>query len=365
MHDPVAKKLRVFQGRDHGEHPPLLRPFQVCLEAHQVVDAALGVVLAQLHHRVRRLARFGIPEALGLQGPVAQGVLPPPGHDLHWHTALEDPGVLKAVDFRLLGRAQLLPEGQILLLGEGAVYIIRIPFVVTGGEPSLVHVDALKAYQGRGCVVKAEGGAVREPGPDGRDQAVGGQRPGGHDNGAVGKGGHLPLHHSDEGVASYCFGDGGGEAMAVYRQSASRLHPVGVGAGENDALKPPQLLLEKAHGVFQLVGAQRVGAHQLGKIRALVGRGGLFRLHLPQCHRDASLCQLPGRFAPGKARADDGDRLHSRIPLSLPLWRAYFFAVFLAAVFFAVVFLAAVFFAAVFFVAVFLAAVFSPSSFFL
>ena len=66
VHDAVAQEPGVVKGGDHGEHPLLLRPFQVGLEAHQIIDGAVGVVLAQLHHRVGIAARFRIRQSLGL-----------------------------------------------------------------------------------------------------------------------------------------------------------------------------------------------------------------------------------------------------------------------------------------------------------
>ena len=105
-----------MEGGDHGEHPPLLREFQVGLEAHQVVDRAVGVVPPQLHHGIGLPPRPGVLQPPGLQGAVAQRVVAPAGHDLHGHAALEHHLVLKAVDRGLLRRGQLLPEGVVLRL---------------------------------------------------------------------------------------------------------------------------------------------------------------------------------------------------------------------------------------------------------
>ena len=152
---------------------------------------------------------------------------------------------------------------------------------------------------------------MRIPAGDSLRQRVGGQRAGGHDHVPLLRDvQHLPLHHRDVGVAADFFRDGGGEGVAVHRQGAPRLHPVGVGAGHNEGAAPAQLLLQKPHRVLQLVGAQGVGAHQLPEIPAVVGGGHLLRLHLPQFHRDAPLGQLPGRFAAGQTGAYHDHRFH-------------------------------------------------------
>ena len=358
MHDAVADELRVFQGGDHGEHPLLLGPLQVGLEAHQVVDSAVGIVPAQLYHGKGLPARLWIPQAPGFQGPVAQGLLPPAGHDLHRHTALKDMLVLKAVDLRLLGGAQLGPEGQVLLLGHGAVDIVGGALVVPGGKEGAVHIHALKGDQGGGGVKEVEVMALREELPDGLRQRGGGQRPGGHDHMPLRRdGGDLPLLHGNEGVAANLLGNGLGKAVAIHRQGAPRLHPVPVGTGQDERAHPPQLLLQQPHRVLQLVGAQGVGAHQLPKPGGVVGGGHFFRLHLPQDHGDAPPGQLPGGLRAGQARADDDDRFHR-----FSFCRLYASLFFLAAVFLAAGFLAvAAFLAVVFLAAVFLAGFFSSS----
>ena len=49
VHDAVPHELRMFQTRDHAEHPLLLAPLEVCLEAHDVIQGALLIFGAQLH----------------------------------------------------------------------------------------------------------------------------------------------------------------------------------------------------------------------------------------------------------------------------------------------------------------------------
>ena len=135
MHDAVADEFRIAQRRDHGEYPLLLPKLQVGLEAHQIVDALGRVVLPQLQHRIGLHPGFRVRQAHGLHGAVAQGIQASAGHDLHRHTALENPLVLKAMDLRLLSGDQLFHKGLVLLLIHGAVHIVRCSPVVAGLPP--------------------------------------------------------------------------------------------------------------------------------------------------------------------------------------------------------------------------------------
>ena len=276
------------------------------LEAHQVVDRAFGVVPPQLHHGVRLSSRPGVPQPPGLQGAVAQRIPAPAGHDLHGHTALKDHLVLKAVDLCLLGSGEGLPEGLVLRLVHGAVDVVRRTPVVPGTEPGQVHVHALGGHQ-RGCrVVEVEGAVRPQQGLEPVRQGVGGQGTGGHHHLPAGDVRHLPLRHRDVGVAFDPLRHQGGEAVAVHRQGAAGLHPRLIGAPQDQRAQAAELLLQKAHGVFQLVAAQGVGTAELREAVRCVGGGPLLRLHLPEGHLDSPLGQLPGAFAAGQAGAYDG-----------------------------------------------------------
>ena len=253
MHDAVAQELSVLQSGDHGEYPLLLRPPQVGLEAHQIVNGAVGVVPPQLYHGVRLLPGLGVRQATGLQRPEAQGVLTPAGHDLHRHTALKDLPILEAVDLRLLGGGQLLPEGQILLLGQGAVDVVRSALIIAGGEVGTVHIHAVKAHQRSGSVEEVQGGllSVSQQSRQTIRQSVGGQRPGGHHHLALRQLRYLAGDHGDERVVPELLRHHPGKALPVHRQSASGGDGGGVGAAEDQAVQSPQLLLQQAHGILQ------------------------------------------------------------------------------------------------------------------
>ena len=267
MHHPIADILRVFQGRDHGEHPLLLPELQMGLEPYQVVDGARGVVLAQLHYRVGLPAGPGVLEAPGLQRAVPQGILPPAGHDLHGHAALKDVLVLKAVDLRLLGFTQLPPERPVGLLVQGAVDVVRGALVVPGGKPGAVHVDALKGHQGGGGVKKVEGRPLPKEGRELLRQGVAGEGASGNDHlPFCGELRHLPLHHLDARMGADGLCNVLGEGVAVHRQGPASLHTGGVRRLQDQAPQAAQFLLQKAHCVLQPCPPQGVGAHQLRKV---------------------------------------------------------------------------------------------------
>ena len=342
-----------MQGGDHGEYSLLLRPFQVGLEAHQIIDGAVGVVFAQLHHRVGIPACFGIRQALGLQGSEAQRVLAAAGHHLHRHTALKHIVILEAVDLRLLCGNQRLPEGQILLPVHGTVDVIRRALVIAAGKVGAGHIHTVKGHQRRGSVKEVEGIAIPQQYRQLVRQCVGGQGAGGDDHIALRDLGHFLRHHRDIGVAADGLRHHSGKTVAVHRQRTAGRHRRGVGAPQDQAVQPPQLLFQQAYGVFQTRAPQRIGAAQLGKIVRHMGRRPLEGLHLPQRHLYAPLGQLPRALAARKASADYSHSVHSTPPFSADFLTAVFFA---AVVFFvAAAFLAAGFFAAVF-VVVFLAA---------
>ena len=215
------------------------------LEPYQVIDGAVGVVLAQLHHGIGLLPGAGVLEAPGLQGTVAQGVLSPPGHDLHGHTALEYVFILKAVNLRLLGVDQLLPEGQILLPVHGAVDVVRRPLVVPGREKAAVHVHAVEAHQRRRRVEEMQGGILApQHGHKPVRQGVGGQGTGGHHHLPLRQVRHLAGDHGDQGVASDPLRYQPGKAVAIHRQGSACGDGGLVRAADQKASQLPQLLLQ-------------------------------------------------------------------------------------------------------------------------
>ena len=102
-------------------------------------------------------------------------------------------------------------------------------------------------------------------------------------------------------------GDGGGKAVAVDRERAAGRHLVGVGRAHDQRAEPAHLLVQEPDGALRsrIVGAERVGADQFGKLSGLVRGGRADRPHLVQHHGHAAARDLPGGLGAGEAAADD------------------------------------------------------------
>ena len=104
-------------------------------------------------------------------------------------------------------------------------------------------------------------------------------------------------------------GDRGGESVAVHRQRPAGGHLVGVGRAHDQRAEPAHLLMQEADGgLFVVVGAEGIGADQLGQLLGLVGLGGALWAHLVQRHRQPALGDLPGRLGACEAAADNVNR---------------------------------------------------------
>ena len=183
------------------------------------------------------------------------------------------------MNLRLLSGHQLPDKGLVLLLVHGAVDVVRGAPVVPGLPPGLGHIDGLGSHQRCRRVEKVEIIRLPEVFPDGLGQSVGGQGAGGHNHSPLRDGGHFLLDDGDARVAADFLRHQPGKALTIHRKAAPGLHPGLLRAGKNQAAAAAQLLLQKTNGVFQPIPPEGVGAHQLRKVRAVVGGGHLLGLH--------------------------------------------------------------------------------------
>ena len=316
VHDAVPDELGVLEAGDHAEHPLLLPPFQVGLEAHDIIQRPLLIFSPELDVGPRAVARAGVDEAHRAQRAEPHGVRAPRRHDLDGHTALIDrDGVgllavgvgvglcallcpcIKIVEGSALGRGQRSVEGLVLGLIEGAVEVVGLAPVVPGGGKDLLVVEALRRHDGGHSVIEVEALISGEASDLVRQRAVG-QRAGGHeDRGALINVLHPLAVDGDARAFLHHPGDFGAEGVAVYRQRTACGHAGRLGGIQELAAHPAHLLLQQAGGGVQPLGLEAVGADQLRETLALVGRGEVCGLLLVKLHLHALARQPEGRFA--------------------------------------------------------------------
>src|SRR5918993_1225251 len=83
---------------------------------------------------------------------------------------------------------------------------------------------------------------------------------------------------------------------------APRRHLMGVALRHDERTQGPHLLMEQADGIGRgIVGAEGVGADELGEPGGLMRFRPTDRAHLVQDHGHAAPSDLPGGFRPGQA----------------------------------------------------------------
>ena len=117
-------------------------------------------------------------------------------------------------------------------------------------------------------------------------------------------------------------GDGRGKSVAVDRQRAAGRYLVGVGGAHDQRAQPAHFGVQQADGVVGgIVGAERVGADELGQAIGAMRLGHPLGAHLVQHDGDAGIGDLPGGFRAGEARADDMDGFRGDGGDWWPSWR--------------------------------------------
>ena len=192
---------------------------------------------------------------------------------------------------------------------HGAVDIIRPCPYHTGSPTRRVSISTLSADTS-GAAASKKWRSLSSPSSPCSvlRQRVGGQGAGGHHD--------LPLSGSSvtsPGINGDV-GDGCGSApspeLAKPWRSTARAPPASTRVAsaqcEDQAAQPPQLLLQKAHGVFQPVAPRGSWSSTAPQSSPLCGRGSFSPASSPvRLYLNSPLGQLPGAFAAGQARADD------------------------------------------------------------
>ena len=113
--------------------------------------------------------------------------------------------------------------------------------------------------------------------------------------------------------------DGLRKAVAIDRERAAGRKLVAVAHRHDQRAGAPHLGVQQPDGVgLGIVGAEGIGADELGEVAGLVRRRHRRRPHLVQHDRDARLGELPGGLRAGEAAADDVNGVCGRaMP---PIW---------------------------------------------
>jgi hypothetical protein len=105
-----------------------------------------------------------------------------------------------------------------------------------------------------------------------------------------------------------------GKAVTIDRERAARGQLVRIGRAHDKGVAAAHLLMQQPDRVLHaVIGAERVGADQLGECAGLVRGGRPCRAHLKEDHGKTRLRQLPGRLAASEPATDHVDRLGHRV----------------------------------------------------
>ena len=122
--------------------------------------------------------------------------------------------------------------------------------------------------------------------------------------------GDLAALDRDQGMAGEALRHLGGEGVAIDGERAAGRQLVAVGGGEDQRAGAAHLLVQETDGArLPVVGAERVGAHELGKTIGLVRVGHALCAHFMDHDGDARARDLPGGLRAREPASDDVDGL--------------------------------------------------------
>ena len=317
VHDAIPEELALLKARNHAEHASLLRPGEVCLEAHKVVGRALPVLSAQLHHRPRPAPRARVDDADRLEGTETKGVVAGARDLLSRLTGLEKLAPLEIAQDGPLGAHELVDESVVFLFVHGAVEIVvAIPLVITGHGEDLLAVKRGGIDDGRGGIEERQLLASHKA-LDRLGKGTRAQRSRRHDDRtALGKLDHFLSDEFDERLGGHGLLDEGGEDVPVDRKGPSRRHRSLLGKPDKGRPQARELSLQQAGGRVGAQGLERVRAHELSQVVSLMRGRTCLGTHLVEFHGDAPLCKRQGAFASCQACTDDDDAVCNRVHVS-------------------------------------------------
>ena len=149
------------------------------------------------------------------------------------------------MQFHAFGADQRLVELLIFLLIKGAVDIIRLTPVITGGKVHAVHIDGIAGDDRGGSIVEAEVAFPAKP-ADGIGQRLGGKRAGGNDDLPLRQLGHFPVDDGHVRQRADLAGHGVGEGCTVHCQRPAGADRRFFGAADDQGIPRCHFRLQQA-----------------------------------------------------------------------------------------------------------------------
>src|SRR5512138_2864744 len=161
MHLPQTNKLGILKTWDHPQHPHLLRPTEICLEANHVVECASDVVLTQLNNRIRSFPRPGVDYTNGAQRSISKRLTPTLGKHLDRQATFKEKGIflLKASQFNTFRTDQRIDKGFVCTPIEGTIDIVStlaITVSISRSFKSNLHINRIASHDRSQCVIEIQ-----------------------------------------------------------------------------------------------------------------------------------------------------------------------------------------------------------------
>ena len=210
--------------------------------------------------------------------------------------------------FRLHDRVD---ERTVLNLGHRAVDVIVAALAVARGHERDAHIDRIGGNDRRDRVVEIQVARTDQFIQRFAERRTG-QRTGGENCETRGYRAGLGARDLNHRIVLERRGDCAREIIAIDRERGARRHACAIGRGDHERAEPAHLFFQDADRGIHRIVAQRIGAHELRKVRCLMSFGHLDRAHLDQPHGDTPARELPRSLAARESRSDNGylDLIH-------------------------------------------------------
>jgi hypothetical protein len=162
-----------------------------------------------------------------------------------------------------LGRQQIVYERRVGVGGQRQVEVVARSVLVARGAKRDLAIDRVGVQDRRQRIVEVQISLAQERLQRLRQLGVRQRARGQHDDSTVGNARHTLAAQLDARMGLDRRGHAPRERLAVHRERPARRHRSLVGRRQHQRPQLTHLRLQQPHRIAQLVGAQRIAAHQL------------------------------------------------------------------------------------------------------